>query len=125
MVDWAYPQLFISLRQPHSLRLSDLSEVISCALFPMLWDRLFTTANPHRSLGSNRLTHPEHRLFEIGVRDVGVDHGCGQVGMAQRLLYAPDVAARFEEPSGERVPQGVRTDPFDLFNFGVFGVPLH
>lgn len=60
MVDQTDPQPFIFLRQPHSLLPSDLSEVSSCTLFPVLRNRLFTTTN---SAGrSEAIAYPISRM---------------------------------------------------------------
>lgn len=44
------------------------------------------------------------------VEDVGVDHGGGDVAVAEQLLDGADVVAGFEEVGGEGVAEGVAAD---------------
>ena len=60
-------------------------------------------------------------FFEVGVGDVGVDLGGGDVGVAEHGLDGADVGAVHEEVGGEAVAEGVRGDVFgDVGEFGVF-----
>ena len=44
------------------------------------------------------------------VEDVGVDHGGGDVAVAEELLDGADVVAGLEQVGGEGVAQGVAAD---------------
>ena len=44
-----------------------------------------------------------------GLEDVSVDHGGGDVLVAEQLLHSADVAALFQQMRGEGVTQGVAT----------------
>lgn len=60
-------------------------------------------------------------VAEVGVGDVGVDLGGGDVGVAEEALDGADVGAVHEEVSGEGVSEGVRGDVFgDAGGFSVF-----
>ena len=59
-------------------------------------------------------------LTEVRVRDVGVDLGGADVGVAEHGLDTAEVGAIHEEVGGERVAKGVRGDMFG--NAGGFGV---
>ena len=47
-------------------------------------------------------------LGQVGEVEVGVDLGGRQVGVAEQFLHGPEVAGRFQDVRGERVPQLVR-----------------
>ena len=49
---------------------------------------------------------------------MGVDHGGGDVAVAEELLDGADVVAAFEEVGGEGVAEGVAGDSFGEVRFG-------
>ena len=49
-------------------------------------------------------------LAETTQLDPGVDLGCGDRGMAQHLLYDPQIRSAREQVGREAVAQSVRTD---------------
>ena len=51
-------------------------------------------------------------LAEVGVGDVGVNLGGGDVGVAEKSLDGAEVCAVHEEVCGERVAESVRSDVF-------------
>lgn len=59
---------------------------------------------------------------EVGVSDVGVDLGGGDVGVTEHGLDRANVGAVHEEVGGETVTEGVRGDVF--CDAGFFGVEL-
>ncbi len=61
-------------------------------------------------------------FFQVGVGDVGVDLGGGDVGMAEHGLDGADVGAVHEEVGGKAVAEGVGGDVFG--DAGFFGVEL-
>ena len=52
------------------------------------------------------------------IENVGVDHGCRNVLVAEKLLHRANVVAVFEQVSGERVSKGVTRYPL-----GQLGTP--
>ena len=44
--------------------------------------------------------------------DVGVDHGGGDIFVAQQFLDGPNIITGFKEVGGKRVTQGVAANPF-------------
>jgi hypothetical protein len=44
------------------------------------------------------------------IEDMGVDHGCFDIGMAEEFLDGADIVAGFEQVGGEGVTEGVATD---------------
>ena len=42
--------------------------------------------------------------------DVEVDHGCGDIGMAEEALDGPDVRSGFQQMGGKAVAEGMRGD---------------
>jgi hypothetical protein len=46
------------------------------------------------------------------VEDVGVDHGGGDVAVAEELLDGADVVAGFQQVGGEGMAEGVAADAF-------------
>jgi hypothetical protein len=53
-------------------------------------------------------------LTEAAFRDMGVDLGGGDVGVAEKLLHRAQVSAAFEEVGGEGVAKDVGTDAFTV-----------
>ena len=50
------------------------------------------------------------KLLDASGLDVGVDLGCGEVGVAEHLLNHPQVSAVFKQVGGEGVAQHMRRD---------------
>jgi hypothetical protein len=44
------------------------------------------------------------------VKDVSVDHGCGQIAVSEQLLNGADVDAPLEQVGGEGMAKGMRAD---------------
>ncbi len=62
-----------------------------------------------------KISKPVQRAFDAtgsDAADVGVDHGCLQVGMSQEFLDGANIFAGLEEVSREAVPKGVARDLF-------------
>jgi hypothetical protein len=59
--------------------------------------------------------------------DMEVDHGGGDVGMAEKVLDGADVGAGFEQVRGERMAKGVRCDAFRnaRFSYGLTDLAGH
>ena len=55
-----------------------------------------------------RATHGEAALFE----DVGVNHGCFDILVAEQLLNRADIVAILQEMGGEAMAEGVAGDAF-------------
>jgi hypothetical protein len=53
---------------------------------------------------------PKIRLSSPAVRDVGVQLGRAEIGVAEHLLHATEVGAALEEVRRERVPEQMRMD---------------
>ncbi len=60
-------------------------------------------------------------FFEVGVGDMGVNLGSGDVGMAEHSLDRSQIGAIHEEVGGETMAQGVGRNMLrDAGEFGVF-----
>ena len=49
----------------------------------------------------------------LALHGVGVNHGCSDIAVAQKLLNGPDVVVGLEEVTGKAVAAGVGGDPLD------------
>ena len=62
-------------------------------------------------------------VAELLAGQVGVHLGRGNIGVAEHLLYRPQVTATGEQVGGEGVAQGVRAH--SVFEASRFRMPLH
>jgi hypothetical protein len=60
------------------------------------------------SSGAQRAAYPTGAVAQ----HVGVDHGRGNVAVAQQFLHGADVVSALEEVAGEGVPEAVAGDSF-------------
>lgn len=49
-------------------------------------------------------------LFEVGIGDVRIDLGGGDIAMSEHRLHAADIGAVHEQVGGEAVAQGMGAD---------------
>jgi hypothetical protein len=49
-----------------------------------------------------------HGAAQPGPHDMGINLRCGNIGMAQHALHAPEVRAAFQQVRGEGVAQDMR-----------------
>src|SRR5207247_7840373 len=63
------------------------------------------------SLTARVRVRTEVRVTSAGVRNMGVDLGRAQVGVAEHLLHAAQVGAALEQMRGERMAQEMGVDP--------------
>jgi hypothetical protein len=75
--------------------------------------------------GATLLSKPLHRSLQFLVDDVRIDHGRGQIRVAEGLLHHADIGSLPVEPGGKGVPERVRAYPIDLLDPGLLGVALH
>jgi hypothetical protein len=44
--------------------------------------------------------------------NIGIDHGCADIGIAEQCLYGSDICAGFQQVSGKGVTHGMAGNPF-------------